>query len=390
MTSINNNDPPAPIEDDEIQAYSVLQWRTIGSMVQSQLRKTLDRREHINEFSDEYIRSVGERWRELQRINLRLSLVLLALIVFMGTIQFGGIQEFTIAGLRVASNNASLAILALIAAVLLFLTSLFSLMETYYERVLRALSADKVDEEFVSLYMLQFSWYGTPFLSGVWRNDGKQFASKAVLFLGLLLVTCVALFVFLLEVGQFYLFVSSLITIYQFPHLPLVVNSMILLLAGFSIAVSIIGWILKAPLPYIDYSNLDRLRKLEESDPGRASRIRSNIARHGLRRERRNTLVLQQIVMCAIMVILYLARYGGGFFFNLLFLWNLAVAVALFSLLVAPILDGVERTAILRLDKSGDMTFQVNQYIRRKRDIFLFRLLVALLSGSLLFFWFER
>ena len=371
-----------------IRDFSVRKWRTLNSVARENFRREFREETNAELFSEAFIHSVGARWRELQRVHLRLAVVLFLLVLFIGAIQFGAVQTITIFGLRVTNSNPSIAVLVLIATMLLFSTSILSMVADHYESVIQSFAIEKVGDDLAKLYVLQFTWQGTTPLDASWRRDGDQFGSKIIFFFILLLVTSLVLFAFLAEALQLYLLTSAILFLYDHPRLPLPMNIFTVVLSASAIVFCVIKWILQLPLPYTDYSNLSRLKELEEKDPTRATEIRTTIARNGLRRERRNNLLLEQLTLVVAMGTLYLVFYREAFFSDLFMLWPLIVGAVVLSFFISPTMDRIESAVILGSRRSDQKQLQVERYVRNKKRLFYLRIFVSLVSGVLFFFWF--
>ena len=377
-----------PREIDDIRDYSVIRWRTLKSVASDNIRRVLHDSSHSEVFSDSYIASVGNRWRELERLHIKLGVFLFALVLFVGTLQMGAIETITIFGLRFTNDNESVAILLLVATMLLLAMSMVSMMDDHYAAVIASYSIEKAGEDMADLYKLQFSWHGTNILDGLWKRDGKQFANIAVPFLVLLLLTMVVLFGLFVEILQLYLLVGTIIFVIENPTLPSPIHVAITALSFTAIAIYGICWTLKLPLPYTDYTNLSRLKRLETDDPEAAAQARRNIAQHSLRKERRNILVLQQLSMISVMIAFYLLRYRHDFFSDIEFLWPIAIASLVMSIAISPLLDQIERSVILTSDDASSEKLQVERYVRNKKRLFRMRMIVSVVSGILFFLWF--
>ena len=201
----------------------------------------------------------------------------------------------------------------------------------------------------------------------------------------ILFVTSLFLFAFLVEAIELYLFISAVLYVYEHPKLPLPMNLFAVALSASAIIFCAISWLLQLPLPYTDYSNLSRLKELEETNPPRAAQVRQTIAQHGLRRERRNNLVLQQVVMVGVMVGFYLFRYREEFFSDIFLLSPVIVGSVVLSFFISPILDRIEAAVILRSNHSDDKELQVEKYVNNKKRLFRLRLFVSLVSGVFFF-----
>ena len=188
---------------------------------------------------------------------------------------------------------------------------------------------------------------------------------------------------------QFFLFVSAVLFVFENPTLPMVVNAPIIFLAGCAAILHVSSILLTLPLPYTDYSNLERLKQLEKDDPSKAERIRTRIAERSLRKERRNVLVLQVVSMLVAMIIFCLVKFGEEFFSDISSLFPLAIATFALIYVVSPLLDKFEHRSILRGTELDDQKSRVHQYVQNKKNIFKIRLLTSVTFGLLSFLLFE-
>ena len=389
MSPAENQNIVDDIDEGAIRDYTIVKWRTSSSIAQENLRIFFQHEEYSEYFSESYFEAIGERWRELQRVGLQLSIMFFAIVVFMGVVESGTISGISILGVRVSNDNSALPIMVLVASILLISSSIVSIVADHYESVVNSVPLKDCSDDIRNLYTMRFSWKPFSRSEAMTRPDKGQFAGLVEVTLVLLFFSGIVFAMVVLLVFQFFLFVSSVLFIFENPILPIFVNTPIIFLAGCAIILQMSSILLRLPLPYTDYSNLERLKQLEKDDPDKAERIWTHISERSLRKERRNVLILQVVSMLVAMIVLYLIKFGEGFFSNIFMLIPLAVATFALIYVVSPLLDKFERRLILRAAELDDQELRVHQYVKNKKNIFKIRLLVSLIFGLLTFLWFE-
>ena len=151
-----------------------------------ELQNFFRREEHSEYFSDSYFHAIGERWRELKRLDFRFSIMFFALVVFMGVVESGTIPGFSILGVRVSNDNSALPILVLIASMLLILLSVVLLIEKRYESVVNSVPFKNFDDDIRNLYTMQYDWQLSSLFEWTTPPDKNQFASLVVVTLVML------------------------------------------------------------------------------------------------------------------------------------------------------------------------------------------------------------
>ena len=118
----NRSDGKRNAEDD-IREYQVIKWKTLYSAALDHFSDITKQEGYSEDFGDDFIKSVGERSRELQRTYIRFSAVLFLLVLFMGSINSDDIEQIAIFDIRISKDNASFGILLLLSSLLMFFTS---------------------------------------------------------------------------------------------------------------------------------------------------------------------------------------------------------------------------------------------------------------------------
>ena len=186
---------------------------------------------------------------------------------------------------------------------------------------------------------------------------------------------------------QLYIFAGSILFIYENPKLLSHLNMPIVLIATCALLFSVAEFIFKMPLPYSDKSNMARLEGLEKTDPERANAIWKNIAEHGLKRERRNVIVLQAAVVILTMVACELLVGAREFLSEYSKLVPIALATVVFGLVFSPVLDIYENSVIRKSTKVENKELRAYIYSNNKRKILHARLAVAFAFGVGMHFW---
>ena len=193
----------------------------------------------------------------------------------------------------------------------------------------------------------------------------------------------------LLFVLQLYLFISSIISVQADTQLPDFLNVPIVVVAICASIFSMFSYIVKVPLPYWDYSILDKLTELESDDPERAKQVWTSIAQSDLARERRNVGILQLIVVMAAAILPQVALSGAKFFSEYYMLVPLLTIPIIVFAFVAPMLDAFERWSFRVQCNKGGTEVPGRDYLKWKKRMLISRMVICLILGICLFVSFE-
>ena len=188
----------------------------------------------------------------------------------------------------------------------------------------------------------------------------------------------------------YYIFISSIISVYENVNIPTLIKVISMAVALSAISLSLISYLVRAPLPYSDTSNIDKLEDLEKNDPEKAERIRFNIAKFSQKKQRKNNLALQIVVTLLSIVISYLFLYGMEFFTYYYFLIPLSLALLVLVSCTSPLLDRYERSLNLALNDLSDETLRVAKYVKDKKNLLKLRILGSFVLGIIFFLFFEH
>lgn len=376
-------------EDAEIRSYSVTKWRTLLSLFQENIRLLVKSEDFRAQISIEYIANLGDRWRELQRTQLRLSFILFSLIILVGTIGSGIVDSILIFGIRLSNQNSALALFLLVSSILMFFTSCLSVISNQYEALIKSLINSLMDEELAKHYIQQFSWTATSIFAGYDVRDRHWSANLAIMAIVVMLLASL-FFATLTLIGlQLYIFASSVLFVYENPKLPAHLNMPIVLVATSAFLFSIAELLLRLPLPYADKSNMERLKELENSDPERANAIWSNIASQSLKKEKRNVIALQTTVVVLTIVSCELFTGARDFLENYAELIPIALSAVVFAWVISPLLDKYENRVIVKGTEVENKELRVYIYMNNKKKILRVRLAVACAFGIGLCLWMQ-
>ena len=377
--------------EEDIHKYEVIKWRTFNSVFQDNFKFLIQQKKYEDKLTDDYISRVADRWREIQKVQIKLSLLLFSLIIFMGGVGSGVTQDILIFGIKMSNNNSALAILVLISSLLMFATSISSLLTDRYEGIVKVIASTRfdVDKNLNRYFTLQFNWDLSTVFDGNQSHDENLKGGGTVGLLMLLLFSCILFAFVIVVILQYYIFISSIALVYENPILPKFLNVPIVLLAICAVLFVLGSFIMRLPLPFSDWSTINALDELKKSEPERVEEIRVNIAKRSLKKERRNVLTLQMVIMLSCMIILNVIQNGWGFLSNYSNLLPLALASFSFIYFISPLLDKYEKWIILSSGKIEEKILRVQYYVKSKKRILIIRLLTSAIYGTILFFWFE-
>ena len=335
------------------------------------------------------MRSVGERWRELQRVHLRTAAILFLLILLMGAIDSHMIVEINVVGIRISKDNATLSVLLLLSSILMFFVCTVSLISDSYAAVIWTYSEAKKDPRIASYYAMQFGWSLKSTFDGLSNIRYLLSAKLTVLSAVLFLLSSLVVAVLIAELVQFILFVSTILTVYDSWKLSNNINLPIVVIAICAALFNACAFILSLPLPYYDFSNIEKLEQLEKSDPDEAARVRDRIIKVRESRERRNLLILETITIMIAIVITHVLWPGSGHLSGYMILIPMIYSPIVLYFINKPILERYEAHTIAALAKYREANELIQQYIKCKKRILFMRLVFAAISGVLAFSLFE-
>ena len=387
MVSSNNHAETASADED-LHQLEVTKWRTLSSVFQENVESLLRAPALSDHFSKEYVQNVANRHRELQRTDYRLSVVLFLLIIFSGAVESGAVRDIAVFGVQLSAETSALAVLVLVSSLLMFLTSAVSLMADNYSAVIRSLTPPELTDDAGKYYRLQYLWDTGTIFDGFMSRDDDLLTTRIVFSLMLLFFSVLVVAAVILVTLEFYILARAIVSIYERPTLPPILNVPIVVFAACAALFGVGAHLMRLPLPYTDISNLRKLHDLQTSDPARADRIWRQIATHNLRKERRNTTLLQLVVMLVTMISLYLLT-GRDFLSDYSRLVPVVATTVCFVYFVSPLLDKYEGSVILAEAAIDDKKARVEQYVEDKKKILRRRLLVSVLFGGLAYFYFE-
>ena len=183
MPPPDQNELDANVEED-IRNYKIMKWITLRSAAGEGFRDVMAREGSKSIFDDDYILSVAERWRELQRTHLRFSIMLFLLILFMGAVNSEEIQQISLFGMRITGDGPALAVLLLLTSILMFFVTVVSLISDSYGDVVKTYVEMNQSDEVSNLYLFQFGWTAASLFSGAKVHSYRWSAKIALIVCG--------------------------------------------------------------------------------------------------------------------------------------------------------------------------------------------------------------
>ena len=180
--------------------------------------------------------------------------------------------------------------------------------------------------------------------------------------------------VLIAELVQFILFVSTILTVYDSWKVSNNINLPIVVIAICAALFNACAFILRLPLPYYDFSNIEKLEQLEKSDPDKAARVRDRIIKVRESRERRNLLILETITIMIAIVITHVLWPGSGHLSGYMILIPMIYSPIVLYFINKPILERYEAHTIAALAKYREANELIQQYIKCKKRILFMRL----------------
>ncbi len=338
-------------------------------------------------FSEEFATRIGERSRELLRLEIRFTLLLLPFIFLLGVFNSEFIQEITIFGISLSKDGATLNVLLLISSILMLFSSAFSLMQSYYSSLLTAYIEANNDEVMVKYIMHQFEWNIGTFLDGLNKRDENISHSKiSAMIVGFWLISLLCA-IFLLQILVLLIFFGAILSASNVSGIPSFINISVVVFAACVLVFDVTCQLLKCPIPFTDRSNIEKINELEKTNPNLAGEIRQKIARKELHKDRRNSIILQVIVLFVFLITPTWFAIGKDMFSTYEIVPKILFSLVIVLMLISPIIDKFENLMLARVFKITDEELMLKRYIVTRKRIWRMRLIMAAAIGLVVSTW---
>ena len=215
-------------------------------------------------------------------------------------------------------------------------------MSDYYNQVLKAYVSEKHDEIIVNYYIHQFQWNIGSLFDGWTGSDSKLKPNWFVVIVVASWITSLLCAVIVIKLLILSIFVGVIISTQSMPGVSGFFNIPILIVAVCAIIFDISCFLLKTPLPFTDYSNMEKIEALKKTNPSLAEEVELNIAKRGLDRDRRKSITLQAIVVLSFVIIPTYVSVGEDVVSRYEMVPQILLALLLMLAIVSPILDKIE------------------------------------------------
>ncbi len=374
----------------DIKDYHVLKWRSCISLSVDHFSTLLEDSSLSSSFNTEYVVRIGDRTRELRRLEFRLLLLTLPFFFLLAAFDSEFVNELSVFGVSLSKDNAAFCMLLLISSLLFLASDAYSIVADYYVCLIKAVIGSRHDERVSNFYVHQFTWEIVSLFDAMKSNSLNikynpfTFAIVAIWFVSLM---CVAVLVQILMLLILFGAVISLLDVSDLPGFVMVPTVIIAICA---LVFNITCFLLKCPLPFTDISNVEKLKKLEESDPALANEIRMNIARRGMERDRRNSLALQIVALTASIVGPTWLDIGRELFANYAVVFQILLALVVLLVAATPLVDKIEGAVMKRVFQIEDKKLSLDRYISSKKLLWGCRLVLAVTIGFSVFLYFRQ
>lgn len=371
---------------EDLKDYHVFRWKSCMSLSVEHFKTILRDPKLGSGFDDEFAVRIGERSRELTRISIRFYFLFLPFVIILGAFDSEFIKDFTVFGISFSRDNATLGILLLISSIMLIFSSAVSLVSNYYSALLESCVSIRHDEKVAKFYLHQFDWSLASVFDAIENNTSNishSFFSAIIIMFWVASLVCVEV---ILQTLILLIFVGATITTLDIPNLPDFVSLPIVVIAICAVVFNISCLLVQCPLPFTDYSNMEKLKELERTDPALADEITSSIATRGLHRDRRNALFAQSIIL-----ILFIAgptwiAVGNDLFRGYEIVFQVFIGLAVLVIVISPLVQRLERSILNWTFQIEDKELSLQTYISTKKWMWRFRLIFAAGVGLVVFF----
>lgn len=374
-------------DHEDMKDYHVFRWRSCISLSVDYFKTLLQDPAIESGIDKEFPTRIGERSRELQRLGYRIDFLLLPLVILLGAFDSELVQDISILGVSLSRDNASLGVLLLVSSILWMLSSAVSTMSYYYGKLLEGYISVKHDERIISFHIHQFQWnIQSIFDTQTNKTFNVSHNVYTAAIVGLWILSAIFAAV-IIKILVLLIFAGATISTFEITSMPDFVKLPIVALAACAIVFDITCLLVLCPLPFTDYSNIEKLKKLDQANPDLAEKIRVNIATRELARDRRNSIFLQAIVLSVFVIVPNWIVVGNDLFTQYEIVLQVLLGLAVMSLTISPIVGGVERWILGRAFQMEDRESSLKLYIGTKKQVWRARLILAAAVGLTVFLW---
>ena len=257
------------MEKTETKEFEKIKWKSILSNKIEEFSQVISDDNVFNEyFGIEYVEKISQKVKELSSINIKLGILYSLMMLSLFAAQYGKNIDFQALGYSFKNLDEIKEYLLLIAAIVSLVTSVFSAYEAYLKEIIKECLKKLSPEENVrGFYKHLFLDEPLDVFSSKPTGEKIYWHGVVGLLIGIFLLT-ILLFTISILVAFYFIQLSVIYDVYTNPFSgENRLSNFIVSIACLSIFISILIYILKIPMPIIDYGVYSKLEKLEKSDP---------------------------------------------------------------------------------------------------------------------------
>ena len=371
--------------DIDIKNYHTIRWQSLLSISADYFKFLLQDPSLKNNFDKEFAKQISDKCIELNRIEFRLLFLLLPLILVLGAFNSEFAEDIVLFGINFYKYSTSVSVILFVSSIFMLLSTGMSLVSAYYNKVLEAYVEAYHDERVVNYVLHQYQWNISSIFDGARSRKFHIFHNLITIsivgfwFLSLVCATI------LIKLVMFLIVMGATISTLNASDIPDFIVVPTVLVAACAMVFEFTSFLLQCPLPFTDRSNMKRLEELEKTDPILADEIQKKIGRRGLDKDRRNSIVLQAIVLIAAIVVPAFFDSGTELLSNKNIAFGIVLALGIMFTFVSPIVSKVENKILKKVFEKLDKELAVKQYVSTKKWILNTRIILAAIVGFAVF-----
>lgn len=263
------------MDKNEKKEFEEIKWKSILSSKVDEFSHLITDDKVFNKyFGIEYVEKISQKSKDLSSINIKLGILYGLMMISLFATQYGKTLDFQVLGYAFRSLAEIKEYILLVAAILSLVTSVFSVYETYLQKIINeCLKKLTPDENVRGFYKHLFLHEPLDVFSAKPIGEKRYWHGATDVLIGFILLA-ISLSLVSILVAFFFVQLSVIYDIFANSGLSDNRLSIVIVsIASLSIFVSILIYMLNIPMPVVDYGVYDKLEKLEKEDPGKYEQV---------------------------------------------------------------------------------------------------------------------
>jgi len=265
------------MDKKEIKEFEEVKWRSILSSKIDEFSQLIsDDKVFDGYFGIEFVEKISEKSNALSSMNIKMGIFYSLMMLSLFATQYGKNLDFQVLGYAFKNLAEIKEFILLVAAIISLVTSIFSLYVTYLQKIIgECLKKLAPEKDVRNFYKHLFLHEPLEVFSAKPVGEKRYWHGVVDLLLGFFFL---AIFLFLISVYVAFFFIQ-LNVIYDVFTNPISEDNQfsifIVSIACLSIIVSILIYMLRLPMPIVDYGIYDKLEELEKENPDKHKEVMS-------------------------------------------------------------------------------------------------------------------